>query len=193
MTPYAVYQDVRNVLQFPVADEMSGESFSEFCSVTDDANSNAWQLAVRNARMWFEDVLDDHPTRRLFNISDKAADEGLMVEQHVNPLAAASNKDAVAAYREKVRLEKEANERRSREVAQAAILMAANKNSRTTEGTPDSAATRMSRSQSRERGVVRSASRDRSMSVGRGPATGTAEQRGRSPSVERRGVTQKAK
>jgi hypothetical protein len=132
-----------------------------FSSVVDEANSNAWMLAVRNSRHWFEDILDDHPTRRLFGGSGDA-DEGLMIEQNINPMALASNKNAVAAHKAKIAREKDQMEKRSKEAAQAAILMAANSKSSVAKMVERSAsmasaaelpsAGRLSRSASRERG-----------------------------------------
>ena len=50
------------VLNFKAEDPPLNENIS----LVDDAQSVAWMLAVRNARHWFESIVDDHPTRRLF-------------------------------------------------------------------------------------------------------------------------------
>jgi hypothetical protein len=62
------------------------ENMHDFASVVDEANSDAWTFAVRNARHWFETIPDDHQSRRLFG-GVGGEEEGPMIEQHTNPIA----------------------------------------------------------------------------------------------------------
>jgi hypothetical protein len=60
-----------------------------WCAVVDEAQSDAWVLAVRNARHWFESIMDEHPTRRLFG-GLGGEEDGPMLEQNYNPLSASN-------------------------------------------------------------------------------------------------------
>jgi hypothetical protein len=62
------------------------DKMHDFAHVVDEANSDAWTFAVRNARHWFETIPDDHPTRRLFG-GVGGEEEGPMIAQHTNPIA----------------------------------------------------------------------------------------------------------
>lgn len=67
--------------------------------MVDEAQLNAWQLAVRNARHWFEHIADDHPTRRLFGGLGGGDDEGPMLASNVNPLASRENQEKASIRR----------------------------------------------------------------------------------------------
>ncbi len=72
-------------------------------SVVDEAQSDAWVLAVRNARHWFESIMDEHPTRRLFG-GLGGEEDGPMLEQNYNPLSASAtgtDDDDMAAAKSK--------------------------------------------------------------------------------------------
>jgi len=83
LTQHAIWEDRPWVMKFQV------EELEEFVSVVDEAQSDAWVLAVRNARHWFESIMDEHPTRRLFG-GLGGEEDGPMLEQNYNPLSASN-------------------------------------------------------------------------------------------------------
>jgi hypothetical protein len=115
LTRHDIWEDRDWVLKFKV------EEHVELGSVVDEANATAWVLAVRNARHWFEKIPDEHPTRKLVGGTNANEEDGPMIEQNVNPLAAAHTEShetkeetaaAEAAAAEKARLKEEKRQAR---------------------------------------------------------------------------------
>jgi hypothetical protein len=87
---HSIWGDRNWVMIFQVNDptvDDSEEKLEVWLSVVDEAQSNAWALAVRNVRHWFETIGEDHPTRRLFGGLGGGDNDGQMIEQHANPIA----------------------------------------------------------------------------------------------------------